>query len=72
MYFQIPGWILAAVVLGVFTQWAELSLRAAIWIFLLWVAKDFVFYPFAIRSHEEKPAIIFSKKLCAILSRISR
>jgi membrane protein implicated in regulation of membrane protease activity len=50
--FQIPGWLLAALVLSIFTQTAELSRRAAIWLFLLWVAKDFVLYPLLRRSYE--------------------
>lgn len=46
MLFQIPGWLIAALVLIGLREWTGLSLQAAIGIFSLWVAVDFALYPF--------------------------
>ena len=50
---EAPGWVLAAVVLGVFVWMQELSLRTAGFFFALWVAKDFALYPLVRRAYEE-------------------
>lgn len=52
MLFQLPGWVIAALVLMGLRQWTGLSLSGAIGIFVLWVAIDFALYPFLRRSYE--------------------
>lgn len=49
---QLPGWLLAAVVLYGLWQWAQLSGRLAGGLFVIWIAKDFVFYPLVRRAYE--------------------
>lgn len=49
---QIPGWILAAIVLSVWHRWLNLPLWAAIGLFAAYVGKDFVLYPFLRRAYE--------------------
>jgi membrane protein implicated in regulation of membrane protease activity len=43
---QIPGWILAAVVLGVLRRWIDLPNWGAAALFLAWVVKDLMLFPF--------------------------
>lgn len=43
---QIPGWILAAVVLGVLRRWIDLPAWGAAALFVAWVAKDLMLFPF--------------------------
>ncbi|MFQ5803158.1 MAG: NfeD family protein [Candidatus Methylomirabilales bacterium] len=43
---QIPGWILVGLVLSLIRGWVDLPLWAAIGLFLLWVIKDLVMFPF--------------------------
>lgn len=50
--FQIPGWLIAALVLIGLREWTGLSLQAAVGIFSLWVAVDFALYPFLRKSYE--------------------
>lgn len=49
---QIPGWILVAVVLGVLRRWADLPVWAAVTLFLVWVVKDLVLFPFLRPAYE--------------------
>ena len=42
---EIPGWVLGAVVLAFFVHAGELSLRTALLLFAIWVAKDFALFP---------------------------
>lgn len=49
---QVPGWGLAALVLIGLRYWVGLPFWAAIGLFLLWVVKDFVFYPFVRSAYE--------------------
>lgn len=49
---QIPGWILAAVGLALLKQWVDLPLWAALGIFLVWVIKDMVLFPFVRQAYE--------------------
>ena len=44
--FQIPGLILVSILLGSAHSWLGLSIPAAVGLFLLFVAKDFVLYPY--------------------------
>ena len=50
--FQIPGWILMILLLGTAHRWLGLSLPAAAGLFLLFVAKDFVIYPYVRKAYE--------------------
>jgi membrane protein implicated in regulation of membrane protease activity len=52
MLFQIPGWVIAALVLMGLREWTGLSFWAAIGIFVLWVIIDFALYPFLRKSYE--------------------
>ena len=44
--FQIPGLILVSILLGSAHSWLGLSIPAAVGLFLLFVVKDFVLYPY--------------------------
>jgi membrane-bound serine protease (ClpP class) len=43
---QIPGWALVAAALWLVRQWIDLPLWAAVGVFLLWVIKDLILFPF--------------------------
>lgn len=49
---QIPGWILVAVGLTVLRQWIDLPLWAAVGVFLVWVVKDLILFPFLRPAYE--------------------
>jgi len=49
---QIPGWILAVVVLAVLSRWIDLPLWAAVGLFFLWVAKDLILFPLLRPAYE--------------------
>lgn len=46
MLFQVPGWLIDIVVLAALMEWWDMPLWAAVAVFALLVAKDFVLYPF--------------------------
>jgi membrane protein implicated in regulation of membrane protease activity len=46
LLFQIPGWLLAAIILICLHHWVNLPLWAVTGIFLLVVLKDLILYPF--------------------------
>lgn len=52
LLYQVPGWVLIAVVLFALNHWLGLSLWMALGIFLLWLIKDFALYPLLKRSFE--------------------
>lgn len=52
LLFQVPGWILAAVILLGLMYWIGLTLWIAIGAFSLWVIKDLVFYPLLRKAYE--------------------
>jgi membrane-bound ClpP family serine protease len=52
LLFQIPGWVIAALVLMGLREWTGLSFWGAIAIFVLWVIIDFALYPFLRNSYE--------------------
>ncbi|MGH7848271.1 MAG: NfeD family protein [Candidatus Binatia bacterium] len=52
LLFQIPGWALAAIVLVGLVHWFGLSRWVATGLLVLWVIKDFVFYPFVRKAYE--------------------
>ncbi|MFQ5801609.1 MAG: NfeD family protein [Candidatus Methylomirabilales bacterium] len=49
---QIPGWALAAVGLSLLRRWVDLPLWAAVGLFLLWVIKDLILFPFIRQAYE--------------------
>jgi membrane protein implicated in regulation of membrane protease activity len=59
---QIPGWLIMALLLIGLRHWIALPLWAAVVLFALWVAKDFVLYPF-VRTAYESNAKTGSKQL---------
>jgi membrane-bound serine protease (ClpP class) len=52
LLFQIPGWILAILLLGAANRWLGLSTPLAVGLFLLFVAKDFFLYPYLRGAYE--------------------
>jgi membrane protein implicated in regulation of membrane protease activity len=46
LLFQIPGWLLAAIILICLHRWVELPFWAVSGMFLLVVLKDLILYPF--------------------------
>ncbi len=46
LLFQVPGWVVGAVVLVFLGDWLELPFWLVAVLFLVWVVKDFVIYPF--------------------------
>jgi membrane protein implicated in regulation of membrane protease activity len=55
--FQIPGWVLAVIVLFVFRDWLGLPLWVSFLLFALYVAKDFALYPFLRVGYQPGPGI---------------
>jgi membrane protein implicated in regulation of membrane protease activity len=49
---QIPGWALAAILLGALYHWSVLPRWAVISAWAIYVAKDFVLYPYVRRGYE--------------------
>jgi membrane protein implicated in regulation of membrane protease activity len=49
---QVPGWILVAVGLVVLKRWVDLPLWVAVAVFLLWVVKDLLLFPFLRSAYE--------------------
>lgn len=50
--FQAPSWLLAALAAGALERWAGLNWRIALGLWLAYVAKDFILYPFLRRAYE--------------------
>lgn len=50
--FQLPGWVVAAVVLLGLMEWIGLSLEAASGLFTVWVIKDIALYPLVRTAYE--------------------
>jgi membrane protein implicated in regulation of membrane protease activity len=50
---ELPGWLIAAVVLSLGIRYWELSPRLAIVLFALWVIKDFALYPVLRIAYED-------------------
>lgn len=55
--FQIPGWVLAVIVLFVLRGWLGLPLWVSLLLFALYVVKDFALYPFLRVGYEPSPSI---------------
>jgi membrane-bound ClpP family serine protease len=52
LLFQIPGWILVMLLLGAAHRWLGLSIPAAAGLLLVFVAKDFLIYPYVRKAYE--------------------
>ena len=50
---ELPGWVIAGVILGFFVWREDLSTQVAALLFSLWVAKDFALYPLVRRAYED-------------------
>jgi membrane protein implicated in regulation of membrane protease activity len=50
---ELPGWIVAGVVLGAAVTWWDLAPRIAALLLALWVGKDFVLYPLLRVAYED-------------------
>ncbi|HEV8712504.1 MAG TPA: NfeD family protein [Candidatus Binatia bacterium] len=63
---QTPGWLVMAVLLLGLWHWLGLSPWVAIGLFVVWVVKDFLLYPF-VRSSYETTAKTGSQQLVGAL-----
>jgi membrane-bound ClpP family serine protease len=52
---EIPGWIVAAVVLTLLARAGELHASTALLLFAIWVAKDFALYPILRVGYQPSP-----------------
>ena len=52
---QLPGWVLAAIVLWALQDWNLLSTIYAAALFVVWVIKDFLLFPVMWRFYESEP-----------------
>ncbi|MBI2361258.1 MAG: NfeD family protein [Deltaproteobacteria bacterium] len=52
LLFQLPGWVLVAVILAGLDYWAEIPDWTALGLFILWLAKDLVMYPLLRTAYE--------------------
>ncbi len=55
LLFQIPGWIIAALILIAMRYWVGLPVWIALIGFVLWVIKDFLFYPLLRVAYQSGP-----------------
>ncbi len=55
LLYQVPGWALAAVVLGALMEWIRLPWVAALGALAIMVLKDLALYPVMRRSYEPAP-----------------
>ena len=51
---QIPGWLLAALVLFVLRKWIDFPLWAVVLVLVGFIVKDFVVFPFVRRAYESE------------------
>ena len=55
LLFQVPGWILVALILIAMRYWFGLPVWIALFGFVLWVIKDFLFYPLLRVAYQSGP-----------------
>ncbi len=55
LLFQVPGWILAALILIAMRYWVGLPIWIALFGFVLWVITDFLFYPLLRVAYQSGP-----------------
>ena len=58
LLFQVPGWVVAALVLILLRIWTKLSLETAVGLFFLWVVKDLLFYPLLRIAYQAEPTTV--------------
>lgn len=58
LLFQVPGWVLAVLVLLVLIIWIDLPIGIAVGLFVLWVVKDLVFYPLLRIAYQSGPKTV--------------
>lgn len=61
LLFQVPGWILMILVLEGAHRWLGLSILAAAGLFLAFVAKDFLIYPYVRKAYEPDNRAVIEK-----------
>ena len=52
LLFQVPGWVITAIILLGLRYWIDLPLWIAVGAFLLFVIKDFLLYPLLRKAYE--------------------
>jgi len=52
LLFQIPGWLIAALVVIVLMEWVRLPMWGAIAVLFFWIAKDLVQYRFVRNAYD--------------------
>jgi membrane protein implicated in regulation of membrane protease activity len=52
LLFQIPGWLVAAIILLLAVHWHWFTAPLAVAAFAVWVLKDLLFYPLLHRAYE--------------------
>lgn len=52
LLFQVPGWVLAAIILAALAYWIGIPRWVALALFLLWVVKDLIIYRFLKSAYE--------------------
>jgi membrane protein implicated in regulation of membrane protease activity len=58
LLFQVPGWLIAVVVLLVLRVWIDLPVKIAVILFILWVVKDLLFYPLLRIAYQSGPKTV--------------
>lgn len=61
LLFQIPGWIITAIVLLILLHWEFIPKWLAVLCFVAWLLKDLLLYPFLRRAYE--PGVTGSARL---------
>ena len=61
LLFQIPGWIITAIVLLMLSHWEFIPKWLAVLCFVAWLLKDLLLYPFLRRAYE--PGVTGSARL---------
>jgi len=58
LLFQVPGWVLAVLVLLVLIIWINLPIGIAVGLFVLWVVKDVLLYPLLRIAYQSGPKTV--------------
>ncbi len=56
MLFQLPGWVVATIVLALLVRFSTLEPHLARWLLLFWFVKDIVLYPHLKIGYESHPS----------------
>ncbi len=57
LLFQVPGWVIAAIILLGLRYWIDLPFWIAVGAFILFVIKDFILYPLLRVAYESREKI---------------